>query len=394
MKIVVQKFGGTSVGDIERIKNVAAIIIQEKNLGNFPVVVVSAMAGTTNLLVDLAKNFMSHTNSPEYDSLLAAGEQISASLVAMCLNALGIKARSWLGWQLPITSDNNHSKARVLNVNVKAIMESVENDVIPIVAGFQSITDNNRISTLGRGGSDTSAAAISAAINAFRCDIYTDVSGIYTADPRIVGEAKRLNQISYQEMLELSSLGAKVLHERSVEIAMKYKIPLRVLSTFEPDSGTMLITDIKPIEDRFITAVTYSTDECKIEVKNIQEDIEMVDLCDTIAQSSIKMDMMTQYNSESLNIVFTIKKNDLALVLLTLKNYNINYTSEVAKISLVGVGVKSNTNVIKDVFEILSEKKIKVLLMSSSETRITVLIPKDYTELCIRALHAKFELDK
>lgn len=397
MNIIVQKFGGTSVGDVERIKKVASLVIAEKKLGNHPVVVVSAMAGTTDHLVNLSNDFEGQTHSlEEYDSLLAAGEQISSSLLAMALNQLGYKARSWLGWQLPIISDNNHSKTRVLNVNVDKIHNALANDEIPIIAGFQSLTDDNRIGTLGRGGSDTTAAAVSAAINAQRCDIYTDVCGIYTADPRIVKDARMLDNVSYQEMLELSSLGAKVLHARSIEIAMKYKIPLRVLSTFEPGAGTILITDEHPLEGRFITAITYSTAEVKIDVKSVPINIGIAGICELLSRNDIKLDMITQNTNVdgSTNLSFTVKKQDCIKVLNILKEYEVEHNMAIAKVSLVGVGIRSNTAVAKDIFKCLALKNIPISLVSTSETKITVLIPDDYTELAVRALHTTFELDR
>lgn len=395
MSIVVQKFGGTSVGDVERIKRVASLIIAEKERGNTPVVVVSAMAGATDALVGLASSISSHNSSlEEYDSLLAAGEQISSSLLSMALQELGYKARSWLGWQLPIVSDNNYSKTRVSSVNVDNIYSALERGEIPVIAGFQSLTTDNRIGTLGRGGSDTTAAAVSAAINAKRCDIYTDVAGIYTADPRIVRDAKKLDKISYQEMLELASLGAKVLHTRSVEIAMKYKIPLRVLSTFEPDEGTILITDDEPIEGRFITAITYSTNEVRVDVKNVRS---LADICAVLSKNDIKIDMITQtpsFNSVTVNVAFTIRKHDQNKAAKVLEKYEVEFNSKVAKVSLVGVGIRSNTEVAKNIFECLALKNIDILLVSTSETKITVLVPDDYTELAVRTLHSTFELDR
>ena len=245
MQIVVQKFGGTSVADIERIKSVATIVAKERALGNFPIVVVSAMAGVTNNLINLTDGVTKDSGDlSEHDSILASGEQVSAALVALSLRACGLKARSYLSWQLPILTDQLHGSAKIVRINKDAIEQSINNSEIPVIAGFQGVDSENRLTTLGRGGSDTTATAIAATFGASRCDIYTDVDGIFTADPRIVEMAKKLDRISYAEMLELASLGAKVLHPRSIEIAMKYRVPVRVLSSFTEADGTMLITEM------------------------------------------------------------------------------------------------------------------------------------------------------
>ncbi|MEQ9115415.1 MAG: aspartate kinase [Rickettsiales bacterium] len=401
MSIIVQKFGGTSVGNIERINNVADIIITEKNKGNQVIVVVSAMATVTNSLASLVKeNFKveSQNGLAEIDSILSSGEQVSSALLALALQEKGYSARSYLGWQIPIETDSKYGCARIKSINTKIFDEKE----IPIVSGFQGINSDGRITTLGRGGSDTTAAAIAAAIKADRCDIYTDVEGIFTCDPRIVKNAKKLDRISYEETLEIASLGAKVLQIRSVEIAMNYNIPLKVLSSFNKDSGTMLTTEDKQMEKRIITAVTYTRNEARINISGVPVTKGAVSIFDHLEDINIDTIVQNMHSDgESLNVTFTVPGDELSKTVERLKkNKNkILYKSLVseenlAKVSVVGVGMKSQAGVARDMFKALFEKSIDIKVISTSEIKISVIIPEEYLELAVRTLHSKFELEK
>lgn len=400
--IVVQKFGGTSVADIACIENVADLVFQEKADGNHVVVVVSAMAGVTDDLVNKVNQITSIDNEgiqKEYDVAMASGEQVSSALLALMLQKKGLKSRSWLSWQLPIISDSNYGKSDIISINTDKIIDSLRNDEVPVVAGFQGI-HNDRITTMGRGGSDTTAASIAAALSAKRCDIYTDVNGIFTADPNIVKDAKKLDSISYEEMLELSSLGARVLNTKSVETAMKYKVPLRVLSSFEKDSGTVFITD-NANNKKLITAVTHSTDEARITVE-VPLKKGVTPIFTLLAEHEIKIDMIVQNVSKDKKIAdltFTTTKLDLANAINLLNKHKklLAYTKieqdvNVSKVSVVGVGMKNNCMIAQQMFEALSSKNIEVMLISTSEIKISVLIQEEYTELALRTLHTKFNL--
>lgn len=401
-EIVVQKFGGTSVADINCIQNVAEIICQEKNAGSDVVVVVSAMAGVTDDLVKKVSqiSYLDNDNvRKEYDVAISAGEQISSALLALMLQKKGYKARSWLSWQLPIISDSNHGKAEILSINIQKILNALKNDEIPVIAGFQGVYED-RITTIGRGGSDNTATAVAAALSAKRCDIYTDVNGVFTADPNIVKDAKKLDSISYEEMLELSSLGAKVLNTKSVETAMKYKVPLRVLSSFEKNSGTVCISDSNNTS-RLVTAITHSTDEARITIE-IPLKYGITPIFTLLAEHKIKLDMIIQNVSKDkqyVDLTFTTTKSDLqrAISLLEANKKLLGYTKidqdiNVSKVSIVGVGMKSNSAVAHCMFEALSEKNIEIMLISTSEIKISVLIQEEYTELALRTLHQKFNL--
>ena len=402
--IIVQKFGGTSVADVDCIRNVADLVYQEKKAGNHVVVVVSAMSGVTDDLVkkvSQASSALSANTQQEYDVAIASGEQISSALLALMLQNIGLKARSWLGWQLPILSDNNYGKADIVSININNIIESLKNDEVPVIAGFQAVYDG-RITTMGRGGSDTTATAVAAALSASRCDIYTDVNGIFTADPNIVKDAKKLDSISYEEMLELSSLGARVLNTKSVEVAMKYKVPLRVLSSFEKNSGTVFITDSGNTSNRkLITALTHSTDEARITVE-IPLKYGVTSIFSLLAKHNIKLDMIVQNISKDKKIVdltFTTTKYDLkrATTLLEENKKMLHFTNidqdiNVSKVSIVGVGMQSNCEIAQKMFSALSEKNIEIMLISTSEIKISVLIQEEYTELALRTLHKQFNL--
>lgn len=402
--IVVQKFGGTSVADVSCIENVADLVLQEKEAGNHVVVVVSAMAGVTDDLVNKVNQIAAIDNEntqKEYDVAMASGEQVSSALLALMLQKKGYKSRSWLSWQLPIISDSNYGKSDIISINTEKIVDALRNDEVPVIAGFQGVCDN-RITTMGRGGSDTTAASIAAALSAKRCDIYTDVNGIFTADPNIVKDAKKLDSISYEEMLELSSLGARVLNTKSVEMAMKYKVPLRVLSSFEKDSGTVFITDSHNTKNKkLITAITHSVDEARITVE-VPLSKGVTPIFTLLAEHKIKIDMIVQNVSKDKKLVdltFTTTKSDLAAAIVLMQKHKklLSYTKieqdvNVSKVSVVGVGMKNNCTIAQQMFEALSSKNIEVMLISTSEIKISVLIQEEYTELALRTLHAKFNL--
>jgi len=407
-EIVVQKFGGTSVANLERISKIGSIIAAAKNCGLFPVVVVSAMHGTTNDLLKLAQDAGCGAYCAEalqeHDAILASGEQVCAGLVALKLQSLGLRARSYLSWQLPIKTDATYGDAKIISVAQDAIYEAVSQNEIPIIAGFQGIDNASRITTLGRGGSDTTAAAIAAAVGATRCDIYTDVEGVFTADPRIVTKAKILDRISYPEMLELASLGAKVLHPRSVEIAMKYNVPLRVLSSFTDTEGTMLITENTPIEGRVVTAITHSAECVRISILGIPLTTGSAMMFNLFAEHGIDVEMFSQNiskNQDCLDVAMVLKKQIAQKVHALLEGYkeligysHIGMRDDLVIISVVGIGVKSHSNVTKDVLNTLSNKGIRVDMLSMSEIKISAAINAEYAELAMRALHSSFGLDK
>ena len=406
MAIIVQKFGGTSVADLERIKNVAKLVLKEKAKGNQVVVVVSAMATVTNSLVDLAKQASSLDDNEklaEYDSILSTGEQISSALLALILQSHQVKARSWLGWQVSTITDNIHSKAKIKKINIDKIREALDADIIPVLAGFQAVTDDDRITTIGRGGSDTTAVAIAAALKAERCDIYTDVDGIFTADPRIVSTASKLDKISYEEMLELASLGAKVLHTRSVVMAMKHNVLVRVLSSFNEDSGTILTNEDKQMEQRLVTAITCTRDEARITLSGVPKTVGVTAVFSLLAENNINIDMIVQNisnNSKNIDITFTSSKTDLPKVVSLLeKNRDIlkysafDSDANVSKVSAIGVGMLSNAGVAQEMFKALADKAIEIIVISTSEIKISVLIAEEYMELAVRTLHSVFKLD-
>lgn len=407
MGLIVQKFGGTSVADIERIKNVAKIVLRERERGNQVVVVVSAMATVTNKLVDLTKTVSQlekDSQYAEYDSILSTGEQISSALLALILQEQGHKARSILGWQVPIYTDQQYSKARIEEIKSELIMQCVADGVIPIVAGFQAVTRDSRIATIGRGGSDTTAVAVAAALNAQRCDIYTDVDGVFTADPRIVTTASKLDAINYEEMLELASLGAKVLHTRSVVMAMKHNVKVRVLSSFNEESGTILTNEDYQMEQRLVTAITCTRDEARITLHGVPKNIGITAVFALLAENGINVDMIVQNigrDSQDIDITFTTSKGDVNKVVSVLdQNKNtLSFTSfdtdaNVAKVSVIGVGMLSHAGVAHDVFKALGEKSIDIIVISTSEIKISVLIAEEYMELAVRTLHNVFKLDK
>lgn len=410
MTIIVQKFGGTSVADTERIARVATHVKREVNLGNSVVVIVSAMAGVTNQLVSYVSEFSdlsSHAACMEYDTVVSAGEQITSGLLALALQKEGIPARSFLGWQIPLETNFVHSSARIKDIGGDCLTKTLVEGKVAVVAGFQGVC-NNRITTLGRGGSDTSAVAIAAALNADRCDIYTDVDGVYTTDPRIVKEAKKLDKITFEEMLEMASLGAKVLQKRSVEMAMKHNVTLRVLSTFDnkitDNSGTLLVNEEDIMEQHKVTGIAYSKDEARITVTKVPDSPGVAAmLFGALSDANINVDMIVQNVSDdgTTDMTFTISRADLDKAVFIIEEIkgkvayeSLHTDSKVVKISAVGIGMKSHAGVASDMFRVLSEKGINILVISTSEIKISVLIEEEYMELAVRALHNFFELEE
>lgn len=407
MALIVQKFGGTSVADIERIRNVANIVKREYDRGNQVVVVVSAMSGKTNELVAWSEALSKLDNDEalkEYDSVVSSGEQVTSGLLALALQSMGLKARSWLGWQVGLITSSMHGKARINDIRADLLRESVTNGEIAVIAGFQGITEDNRITTLGRGGSDTSAVAIAAAVKADRCDIYTDVDGIYTTDPRIVPKARKLNKIAYEEMLEMASLGAKVLQIRSVEMAMKHKVKVQVLSSFADIPGSLLVDEEEVVERRLVTGVTYSRNETQITLTKVPNKPGVAAIIfSPLTEKEINVDMIVQNISEEGNatdMTFTVPRADAEIAVSSLKAIQdkIGYKSilidnNVAKVSVVGVGMRSHAGLAQKMFSTLAEKGINILVITTSEIKISVLIKEEYTELALRALHTAYELD-
>ena len=405
MKLVVLKFGGTSVADVPQIKKIALKIKAEVKKGNKVIVVVSAMSGVTNNLIDQVKKTSENFPYSEYDTVVSSGEQVTSALLSIALDALSIKARSWLGWQVPIFTDDIHGKAVIKNIETANISKSIENGFVAIVSGFQGVSKNNRITTLGRGGSDTTAVALAAAFSADRCDIFTDVDGVYTTDPRIVKDAKKLDYVTYEEMLELASQGAKVLQTRSVALAMKYSINLRVLSSFEDIPGTFIIKEGHSMEKFEISGIAHSLNEAKITISGVPDRPgQAAEVFGALADSSINVDMIVQsspINHESTDITFTIQETDLLKAEEIIKSIQRNigfrkFTSEtnVVKISVIGNAMRTQAGIAKTMFETLAKNQINIHVISTSEIKISVLISSDYYELAMRSLHTAFGLDK
>jgi aspartate kinase len=402
---IVMKFGGTSVGDLDRIRHVAGLVKREVDLGNQVAVVVSAMAGETNKLVGWTRELSPLHDAREYDVVVAAGEQITAGLLAVALTAIGVSARSWLGWQIPVRTSAMHGSARITGIDPALLNERLAQGQVAVVAGFQGVAPDNRISTLGRGGSDTSAVAVAAAVVADRCDIYTDVEGVYTTDPRIVAKAHRLEKITYEEMLEMASLGAKVLQTRSVEIAMLYRVPVRVLSTFDPDgAGTLVCDEEEIVEKKPVTGIAYSRDEAKITLLRIPDQPgRAAAIFGPLADAGVNVDMIVQNVSEDgrkTDLTFTVSRSDLARALdaiekaaPTIGYKDVTSDANVAKISIIGIGMRAHPGVAQTMFRTLAEKGINLQVISTSEIKVSVLIAEEYVELAVRALHSAYELD-
>ncbi|MEI7605972.1 MAG: aspartate kinase [Rhodospirillaceae bacterium] len=410
MARIVQKFGGTSVGDIERIKNVARKVEAEVRAGHQVAVVVSAMAGVTNSLVKYCTELNPIYDAGEYDSVVASGEQVTAGLLAIALQTIGIPARSWLGWQLPLRTDGTHGKARILDIETTEILRSMDSGEVAVVAGFQGMAGTGRITTLGRGGSDTSAVALAAALKADRCDIYTDVDGVYTTDPRIVSKARKLSRITYEEMLELASVGAKVLQTRSVEVAMKHRVRVQVLSSFAKESGsslpgTLVVDEDENVEQLLVSGIAYSRDEAKITLVQVADRPGVAaGIFGPLADAAINVDMIVQNVSadgKATDMTFTVGKADMerALKLLEAAKAEFGYQrlisdDNVVKVSVIGVGMRSHAGVAQRMFKTLAEKGINIQVISTSEIKVSVLIAEEYAELALRALHTAFGLDQ
>lgn len=416
MARIVMKFGGTSVADIDRIRNVANHVKREVDAGHDVAVVVSAMSGKTNELVGWAREASPMHDAREYDAIVASGEQVTAGLLAITLQAMGVDARSWLGWQIPIKTDGAHGAARILDIDASEIVKRFEGNQVAVVAGFQGISDDNRIATLGRGGSDTSAVAIAAAIKADRCDIYTDVDGVYTTDPRIEPDAKRLSKVSYEEMLEMASLGAKVLQVRSVELAMVHNVRTFVRSSFEaPDApgmgdfenppGTLICDEDEIVEKQVVTGIAYAKDEAQISLRKLDDRPGVsAAIFGPMAEGGINVDMIVQNISgdgKYTDMTFTVPSGDLekATQLLEENKAAIGYNEIISeaglvKVSVIGVGMRSHAGVAATAFKALAEKSINIRAITTSEIKISILIDGDYAELAVRTLHGVYGLDK
>jgi aspartate kinase len=405
MAKIAMKFGGTSVADLDRIRHVATLVKKEVDRGHQVAVVVSAMAGETNKLVGWINAVSPLHDAREYDTVVASGEQVTSGLLAVALGAIGVPARSWMGWQIPVKTSAMHGSARIEGIPADLLNERLAQGQVAVVAGFQGIAPDNRISTLGRGGSDTSAVAIAAAIKADRCDIYTDVDGVYTTDPRIVAKARRLEKIAFEEMLEMASLGAKVLQTRSVEIAMLYRVPVRVLSTFDPDAGGTLLCDEEDIvEKKPVTGIAYSRDEAKISLMKIPDRPGIAAaIFGPLADAGVNVDMIVQNVSEDgrrTDLTFTCNRSELARALKSLEDAapaigyrEITSDANVAKVSIIGIGMRAHPGVAQTMFRTLSDKGINIQVISTSEIKVSVLIAEEYVELAVRALHSAFELE-
>jgi aspartate kinase len=403
MARIVMKFGGTSVADLDRIRNVAARVKREIDAGHEVAVVVSAMAGATNQLVAWCTALSPMHDAREYDAVVATGEQVTAGLTAIALQNLGVEARSWMGWQIAIDTDGQHGKARILGIEGEELIARMKLGQTPIVAGFQGIGPDNRVTTLGRGGSDTSAVALAAALHADRCDIYTDVDGVYTTDPRIVARARKLQKITYEEMLELASVGAKVLQTRSVELAMKEKVRVQVLSSFTDAPGTLVVDEDEILEQEIVAGIAYSRDEAKVTVRRVPDKPGIAAaIFVPLAEAGINVDMIVQNVAEdgTTDMTFTVGKTDLVHARASLETARekigyaeISSDSDVAKLSVVGVGMRSHAGVAGTMFKTLADRGINIQVISTSEIKVSVLIAAEYTELAVRALHTAYGLD-
>jgi len=409
------KFGGTSVADLERIRRVGRLVAAEVEAGHRVAVVVSAMAGKTNELVawtdgagPAAQGLPA--SDDEYDTVVASGEQVTAGLLAMVLRNMGLNARSWMGWQIPIIADDAHGRARIEDIPPEKLAAALDAGEVAVIAGFQGVTRDERIATLGRGGSDTSAVAIAAALKAERCDIYTDVDGVYTTDPRIESKARKLSKISFEEMLEMASLGAKVLQTRSVELAMAQHMPVRVLSSFvepgeAPGQGTIVCDEEEIVEKRIVSGVAYSRDEAKISVFGLPDHPGVSsEIFGRLADANVNVDMIVQSRArtrDTANMEFTVGKRDAARTIEIMRAAqaaigfeDVAVNEDVAKVSVIGVGMRSHAGVAKTMFGALADKGVNIQVISTSEIKISVLIDAAYTELAVRALHSAYGLDK
>ena len=402
---IVQKFGGTSVADTQRIKEAAKKVAFEHSQGHQVVVVVSAMAGVTNKLIEFKNCVNNGLDASEYDVVLSSGEQTSAALMALALQNMGVRARSWLGWQIPIWTDNVHGKARITGIETDLLENQLKENEIVVVAGFQGLTPDKRITTLGRGGSDLTAVALAGALRARQCDIYTDVEGIYTCDPRIVSSANKLDKITYEEMMEMSSLGAKVLQTRAVELAMNYNVRIQVRSAFIDSPGTYLVSEDEIVEQQVVSGISHNRDEAKVTLLKVSDRPGVAaGVFGPLAEASVNVDMIVQNVSEdgkTTDLTFTVGQADLNLaveVLETRKDkigfHKIVADAELVKISIVGVGMRSHPGVAQTMFNALAKKGINIKVISTSEIKVSILIDEEYTELALKALHSAYGLDR
>jgi aspartate kinase len=404
MALIVQKYGGTSVANLDRIANVAKNIIRAKEKGNDLAVVLSAMSGETDRLIQLAQKAAPEPDLREYDSLISTGEQVTVTLLAIMLNGMGYKAKSFLGFQVPVLTDRSYSKARILDVHKKSVLKELKKGTIVIMAGFQGIDNENNITTLGRGGSDTSAVALAAALKADVCDIYTDVDGVYTTDPNIYSKARRLSHITYDEMLEMARAGAKVLQPRSVELAKNYDVPVYVKSSFSSEGGTLVTKDAKNMEKEIVSGVTYDRDQAKITVIHVPDRPGIAArIFAPLAQNNIMVDMIIQNVSIHgfTDLTFTVSKKDVRevtrLITKVAKDVGadkVEVDDNVAKISVIGVGMISHSGVAAKIFEALFKENINIMMISTSEIKVSCVVEAKYTQLAVTAIHEAFELDK
>jgi aspartate kinase len=404
MARIVMKFGGTSVADLDCIRNAAKRIKAEYDRGNEVAVTVSAMAGETNRLIGYVRDLAAVHDAREYDVVVSAGEQVTSGLMAVELQNLGVPARSWLGWQLPVKTDTAYGRARIHSVGTDEVIRRFGDREVAVVAGFQGLSPDGRITTLGRGGTDTSAVALAAALQAERCDIYTDVDGVYTSDPRIVAKARKLERVTYEEMLEMASQGAKVLQTRSVELAMKTGVRVQVLSSFNNEPGTLVVDEDEIVEQQMVSGIAYSRDEAKVTLVGVSDRPGVAaGIFGPLADANVNVDMIVQSTAAdgaSTDITFTVGKADFDRTMHLLDQIKADVGCEsvlsdqdVVKISVIGVGMRSHAGVALAMFRTLSEKGINIQVISTSEIKISVLVAEEYTELALRALHTAYGLD-
>ena len=401
--IIVQKFGGTSVGSVERIDAVAEII-KKASLSKRIIVVVSAMSGETNKLVSLAKHFGENPDKREFDALVSTGETISSALLTMALHSKGIKARSFSATQISMKTTSTYSKAKILDIDSNKILEVIEDGTIPIITGFQGVTETGDVTTLGRGGSDTTAVAIAAQVKAKRCDIYTDVDGIYTTDPKIVSNAKKLDSITMEEMLELAGQGAKVMQTRAVEFANKYKVPVRVLSSFNEGSGTLISLEDDGMENSLVSGIAFQKDQVKVTLHGVEDTPGTAfKILGPISDAEIEVDVIVQNVSVDgkTDFTFTVSNEDQEIVKKIVEDVrqkiefkDLIIDSDIAKVSLVGVGMRSQSGVASRTFKVLSDNDVNIQIISTSEIKITMVINEDIVDKAVQVLHEEFELDK
>ena len=404
MALIVQKYGGTSVGTVERIENVAEKVAKYRDRGDDVVVVVSAMSGETNRLIGMAKDIQTTPDPRELDVLLSTGEQVTIALLAMALKQRGKDARSYTGTQVHILTDSVHNKARILDIDEHRMRSDLDKGRVVVVAGFQGVDEHGNITTLGRGGSDTTAVALAAALKADECQIYTDVDGVYTTDPRVVSEARRLERITFEEMLEMASLGSKVLQIRSVEFAGKYNVPLRVLSSFEDGPGTLITYEEEGMEEALISGIAFNRDEAKLTIQGVPDRPGVAsNILSAIGDANIEIDMIVQNigSDGTTDFTFTVHRNEYDKALSILKETSealgareVNGDNKIVKLSLVGVGMRSHAGIASKMFATLANEGINIRMISTSEIKISVVVDEKYLELGVRALHSAFELDQ